>query len=133
MSSEGEWFTYGDAAKRLGIKVDSVKRQARARAWPRRTSNDGTVQVLIPADRLAEHPPEGRAGEAEKMPSDSVIDLSSRLSAAEARADVLGKEVADLRQERDRLLAIIERQASSRPVEVQPVIERNWLARLLKR
>lgn len=114
MAIEGEWFTYGDAAKRLGIKVDSVKRQARARAWPRRTSNDGTVQVLIPADRLAEQPPESRTVEAEKMPSESIIDLSSRLSAAEARADVLGKEVADLRQERDRLLTIIERQTSSR-------------------
>lgn len=30
-------------------------------------------------------------------------------------------------------LAIIERQALARPVEVQPIIERNWLARLLKR
>lgn len=136
MAIEGEWFTYAAAAKRLGIKADSVKRQARARGWPRRTSNDGKVQVLIPADRLTEQLPEDRADEAEKMPRDSIVDLSSRLSAAEARADVLGKEVADLREERDRLLTIIEHQASARPVEVVETnapVQGSLFARLFKR
>ena len=48
-----------------------------------------------------------------------------RLAAAEARADTLAAQVADLRQERDRLLALVERlaerQAQPEAVETWPV------------
>ena len=51
------WMSYDEAAERLCILPASVKRQARARKWPRRIGNDGRAQVDVPADRLAEAPP----------------------------------------------------------------------------
>lgn len=39
-------MTYAEAAERLGIKPDSVKRRARSRRWPRRVGNDGAARVL---------------------------------------------------------------------------------------
>ena len=127
MADEGlVWLTYDEAAERLSVKKASVQRMARAKKWPRRTGNDGKARIGIPPDRRAEN-------RAESAGASSAPDQSARIVAAEARAEELAKQVTDLRAERDRLLAIIERQASARPVEVQPIIEQNWLARLFKR
>lgn len=101
----GLWMSYSEAAQRLGIKEASVKRQARARHWPRRTGNDHRVSVLIPADRLAEEPPK-------PILPEKADDSAARIAAAEARAATLAEEVQDLRAERDRLLTIIERSAA---------------------
>lgn len=98
----GVWMTYPEAAQRLGIKEASVKRQARARHWPRRMGNDNRASVLIPADRLTEASPGSILPE-------KADDSSARIAAAEARAATLAEEVLDLRAERDRLLTIIER------------------------
>ncbi len=46
-----------------------------------------------------------------------------RLAAAEARADTLAAQVADLHQERDRLLALVERLAERQP---QPEAVGTW-------
>lgn len=120
------WLTYDEAAERLSVKKASVQRMARAKKWPRRTGNDGKARIALPPDRLADN-------QAESAAAPPPPDQSGRIIAAEARAEELTKQVEDLRSERDRLLVIIERQALARPVEVQPIIERNWLARLLKR
>lgn len=116
------WLTYGDAAARLGIKIDSVKRRARARRWPRRTGNDGLVQIQVPEDALPERRPDNPLDipdviRPEEQPG---ADLRDRAEAAEreaaaqtARANALAEQIADLRTERDRLLTIIEQ--GSRP------------------
>lgn len=119
------WLTYDEAAARLDVKKASVQRMARAKKWPRRTGNDGRARIGIPPDRLTDSSPDNAV-----LPP--LPERSARIIAAEARVEDLAKQVEDLRAERDRLLTIIERQASARAVEVQP-IERNWLARLLKR
>lgn len=121
-----KWLTYSEAAKALDIKIDSVKRRARARRWPRRTGNDGIVQVGIPADVLAEDRADSLTDDPPSNPpqdpplSALVEQLNNaRLEATEhrARADALADQVRDLRTERDRLLSVIERQASeARPV-----------------
>lgn len=115
------WLTYSQAAERLRIKTDSVKRRARARRWPRRTGNDGIVQVGIPADALTEDRAEILTDDPPiNPPSSALVEQlnSARIEAAEhrARADALADQVADLRAERDRLLSVIERRAS----EVRP-------------
>lgn len=120
------WLTYDEAAARLAVKKASVQRMARAKKWPRRTGNDGKTRIALPLDRLADSPRESSA-------TPPAQDQSARITAAEARAEELTKQVEDLRAERDRLLVIIERQASARPIEVQPLIERNWFRRLFRR
>ena len=115
------WLTYADAAARLGIKADSVKRRARARRWPRRTGNDGLVQIQVPEEALPEHRPDNPPDIPDTIrPNESPLNaLRDRVETAEkqaaaqqARADALSEQVADLRVERDRLLTIIERHAS---------------------
>lgn len=121
------WLTYADAAARLGIKTDSIKRRARARRWPRRTGNDGLVQIQVPEDALPERRPDNPPDIPDFIrPEDPPLAaLRDRAEAAEreaaaqaARADALAEQVADLRAERDRLLTIIEQ--GSRPA--RPVI-----------
>lgn len=116
-----KWLTYSEAAKALDIKIDSVKRRARARRWPRRTGNDGMVQVGIPADALAEDRADSLTDDPpinppQDPPLSALVEQlnNARIEAAEhrARASALADQVADLRTERDRLLSVIERQAS---------------------
>lgn len=87
------FLTYDEAATRLGIKPDSVRRRARARKWPRRKGNDGKVKVGIPPDVLgADHPP--------GLPSGPPPDTE----AAELRVEnrMLRERLEELRDERDK-------------------------------
>lgn len=101
----GTWFTYQEAAERLGIKADSVKKRAQRRHWPRMTGNDGRTRIQLPEDCpgpvSVDIPPDG--------PTVSVPDdTREKLAASEARAAVLAAQVEDLQRERDRLLSILE-------------------------
>lgn len=90
------FLSYDEAAERLGIKPDSVRRRARARKWPRRQGNDGKAQVGIPPDVLgADDPPGAPLG----PPPDT--------EAAELRVENrMLREMADeLRTERNRARA----------------------------
>lgn len=127
----GTWLTYADAAARLGIKTDSVKRRARARRWNRRTRNDGIVEICIPGDALPEHRPDNPPDIPDAIrPEDPPLEtLQDRAEAAEreaaaqtARADALAEQIADLRTERDRLLTIIEN--GSRPARPVGIFDR---------
>lgn len=100
------FLTYDEAAARLGIKPDSVRRRARARKWPRRQGNDGKAQVGIPPDVLgADDPPGFPSG----LPLDDGKEtLQVRLAVAEAR-------LADVTADRDRLAALLEKALEPRP------------------
>lgn len=111
-----EWLTYAEAAERLNIKPDSVKRRARARKWPRRTGNDGLARVRIEA-------PEGR----EEPTAPENPPLSALLLAAETEVRLLRERVADLTADRDALRDALARAAEPKPQ--QPGL----LARLLGR
>lgn len=115
-----EWLTYAEAAIRLGIKIDSAKRRARARRWPRRTGNNGHVQICVPADALPERRAESLPDDPRPIlphdpPASALLEALDMLRKAEvdaashkARADALAEQVADFRMERDRLVSIIE-------------------------
>lgn len=134
------WMTYAEAAERLGIKADSVKRRARARRWSRRTGNDGLVQICIPPEALTDIRPDNPPDNPDHIrpldpPEPLLLETLAMLRKAEAdgashkaRADALADQVADLRTDRDRLLSIIENQ-SSRLSEIQP----GFLDRLFRR
>jgi hypothetical protein len=108
-----KWMTYSDAADRLGIKLASVKRQARAKNWARRTMNDGVVQVAIPADRLAERPTDSPP--AHSAP-DHTAELSARLSAAEVRAGMAEKRASEIAEDRDHWRGMAERLSERRSI-----------------
>lgn len=114
-------MTYTDAAERLGIKIASVKRQARAKSWPRRSMNDGTVQVCIPPDRLTDHPPPIPP---ENPQADSGADLSARLAVAEIRAELAEKRADEIARDRDAWRAQAERLASEPRASSLNLIER---------
>jgi hypothetical protein len=131
------WMTYADAADRLGIKLDSVKRRARARRWNRRTRNDGAVEICIPPDALPEPRPDNPdAIRPSDPPSNLLLEALEMLRKTEAdaashkaRADALTDQVADLRSDRDRLMSIIEGQ--SRPA--RPVVGVGFFDRFFRR
>lgn len=98
---EHVFLTYDEAADRLGIKPDSVRRRARARKWPRRTGNDGKAQVGIPPDVIgADDPPGAPPG----LPTDT---KATDTEAAELRVEnrMLREMTDELRTERDRARA----------------------------
>ena len=105
----GDWLTYQEAATRLGIKVDSVKKRAARRLWQRTTGNDGRTRVLVPSDSpgpvSVDIPPDMPPGHGDVSVPD---DTREKLAASEARAAVLAAQVEDLQRERDRLLSILE-------------------------
>lgn len=45
-------LTYGELAKRLGIKIDSARRLVRRKHWKRTVGNDGTMRITVPIDAL---------------------------------------------------------------------------------
>lgn len=95
------WMSYDEAAERLGILAASVKRQARARKWPRRMGNDGRAQVDVPADRLSEPPP------SPTLPASAPAD-ASRIAALEERLRAEERRAADLTDDRDRWRSMAE-------------------------
>lgn len=102
------FLTYDEAAARLGIKSDSVRRRARSRKWPRRQGNNGKTQVGIPPDLLGA---DGSHGDPPGPPPDNEkehLEVQVRLAVAEAR-------LADVTAERDRLAALLEKALEPRP------------------
>lgn len=107
----GTWFTYAEAAQRLGIKPDSVKKRAMRRHWPRTIGNDGKTRIQLPEDS-PETVPTDITRDITGDVSPPADDTRERLAASEARAEVLAAQVQDLQRERDRLLGLLE----TRPV-----------------
>src|SRR5215210_4892132 len=48
-----EWLTLTEAAARLKISRDSVRRLVRRQHWARRPGNDGCVRIAVPVERLS--------------------------------------------------------------------------------
>lgn len=120
------WLTYDEAAARLGILPDSVRRRAAARKWARRLGNDGKARVRIPDDAI---PPDVRGDVTPAPTPDASEELSAaRVELAALRAELVGvrDRLADTQAERDRLYGLLERAPEPRT----GLIER--LARLVR-
>lgn len=48
MTDDRIWLTYADAAQKLGISIDSVRRRARKEHWGKRKNNLGKLTVSVP-------------------------------------------------------------------------------------
>jgi hypothetical protein len=51
---DGVWTTYNEAAARLGVTPEAVRRRAIRNKWARQPGNDGKTRVLVPNEA---HPP----------------------------------------------------------------------------
>lgn len=107
----GEWMTYAEAAARLGIKAESVKRRARSRKWPRRVGNDGAARVLVPRERLdgvGEDAPEAGLRAILPPPTPDAATLE-RAIRAEARAEAAEALLGEVRADRDHWRRLADR------------------------
>lgn len=100
----GEWLTWAEAAKVLGIKPESVQRRARSRRWPRRTGNDGLARVKVPKTAIPDVREDRRP---DVRPDES--GLLIRAIEAEARASAAEKMLENMQHERDRWRDMAER------------------------
>jgi hypothetical protein len=90
----GEWLTYAEAGKRLGISAAAARQLSRRRGWQRRTPNAYGVQaqILVPEEAL-EQPLQGntdgdRTGHNERDTSAAAFALLARqLEREQDRAD----------------------------------------------
>jgi hypothetical protein len=120
------WLTYEEAAERLNIKPDSVRRRAAARKWARRLGNDGRARVRIPPDAI---PPDIEGDVTPTVPPDGSAELNAaRVELAALRAELAGvrDRLHDTQADRDRLAALLEKALEPRP----SLLER--LARLVR-
>ena len=113
------FLTYEEAATRLRIKPDSVRRRARARKWPRQVGNDGLTRVGVPSGLLE---PDKTPGTPPGAPPGPPPDTE----AAELRVEnrFLKEQVQELKEERDRWRAQAERLSEPRPGFFEGVIDR---------
>lgn len=91
VDTDFEFFSYRDAADRLKITVDSVRRTARRKGWPRKTGNDGLGRVGIPVDRL---PKDTAGGIPRDNPTDSPPDNPPGIFALLGKIEELHAELS---------------------------------------
>lgn len=126
------WMTYNEAAAALGIKPDSVRRQARQRNWPRRTTNSGLAQVDVPPDRIPESRPASFPESAASSPpnsSDKSARQSSRIAGLEAALAASERRAAELVDDRDQWRSMTK----SLLADLATERSKNWLNRLFGR
>lgn len=119
--SECIFLTYDEAAKRLGIKADSVRRRASARRWPKMQGNDGLARVGVPHDVI----PDDIPALPPVITPDNITELMVEIASLKAKMDGLTDRLADTQKERDRIAALLEK-----ALETGPVVRRGILVRL---
>ena len=137
---DGQWMTYGEAAVRLGVTPEAVRRRAFRSNWARQPGNDGRTRVRVPDDApvtrsptaLPDTPALVLALEAhiatlktdiERMTAELAGERAARqtdqeqLAAARAAADRATAELVELAR---RLAQIAETQAATESAEAEP-------------
>jgi hypothetical protein len=129
MVSDTTWLTFDEAAARLRISRDSVRRMALRKRWSKRAGNDGRARIGVPAEWLAARQTAGQAagadggaatgqtaGHAEgrdARPAERQED--PRVAVLEAEVRLLRELADNFRGERDKWQAQAERLAASLP------------------
>jgi|tagenome__1003787_1003787.scaffolds.fasta_scaffold20289528_2 hypothetical protein len=99
--ADGVWCTYAEAAARLNVTSDAVRRRAIRRNWARRPGNDGKARILIPED-LVPHThstcaPPDRDVHSTRTPHDRP-DTAALVDALQAHVETLKAELARTEQ-----------------------------------
>ncbi|MFU1608658.1 hypothetical protein ACM25O_20420 [Sulfitobacter pontiacus] len=113
MSDDTQMMTYADAAKKLGIKVDSVRRRARNRGWHRIRGNDGLTLVAVPVSLIPDNPKdisEDINRDVRRDIPDNDLAIANAVLETENR--MLRDAVEDLKADRDAWRQMAERRRS---------------------
>lgn len=100
MSDDVEWLTIDEAAARLGISRESVRRTALRKRWAKRPGNDGRVRLGVPIERLPSAPAVGQdtgqtAGQA--VGPDAGQGVGPAVGQPDARVAILLAEIEGLK------------------------------------
>ena len=106
---DGVWTTYNEAAARLGVTPEAVRRRAIRNKWARMPGNDGKTRVMVP-DEL--HPPR-----TPHVPPHVTSDTSALVSSLEAH-------IATLKTEIERLTAELAGERAGRQVDQEQAAAR---------
>lgn len=125
-NSEIVWLTYDEAAAKLGIKSDSVRRRCALRKWPRRVGNDGLARIGVPATIIPDRTPVAIPDTAPENPdkSDAI-----RIAVLETETAMLRERLNEMRADRDRLAGLLEKALEPRLTQIAP----SFWARLFSR
>lgn len=118
------WLTYDEAAQRLGIKADSVRRRAASRKWQRRQGNDGLARVRIPHDVIripASDATPAIIPDDPNRPLQDELDQTRRqlsevreeLAAAKAETSGIRDRLTDTQADRDRWRGLAEKMSEA--------------------
>lgn len=113
------WLTYDEAAEKLRIKPDSVRRRAASRKWPRRQGNDGKARVRIPPEAVPEITPDVTPA---RIPDD-IAEIRAENAALKAEIFGLKDRLKDTQEERDRLSGLLEKSLEARSGIVERIIQ----------
>lgn len=101
MKSETRMLTYAEAARIMGIKVESVMRRARNRKWHKELGNDGLARVAVPLAVLpSESPPDHPRDDLPGHPTENPVQLA-QIAALQTEVRMLREVMVDLRADRD--------------------------------
>ena len=111
--SDIEWLSLDEAASRLKISRESVRRTAQRKRWGKRAANDGTVRIAVPIERLNRSAALGHA-----VGPDGGQDLGHAVGQAGA---VVGQDVGHATGQADAraLIALLESRVAELDVEAK--------------
>jgi hypothetical protein len=92
---DGQWMTYTEAAVRLGVTPEAVRRRAFRSNWARQPGNDGRTRVRVPDDA-----PVTRSPTALPNTPALVLALESHIATLKADIERLTTELAGERAAR---------------------------------
>ena len=120
------WLTLDEAAERLGIGRESVRRMARRKRWAKQPGNDGRPRIAVPIERVPRalgqspgqapgsalgHGAEQGIGQDQARTATleaTIVGLTQVVAEATRRADAADRRAEELRTERDRWAAQAE-------------------------
>jgi len=98
--TDGQWTTYNEAAVRLGISSDAVRRRAARGHWARTRGNDGLARIQVPDDVSAP-----RRGDVQGDTAALVSSLEAHIATLKTEIERLTAELAGERERGDRVIA----------------------------
>jgi uncharacterized small protein (DUF1192 family) len=87
--TDGQWTTYNEAAVRLGISSDAVRRRAARGHWARTRGNDGLARIQVPDDVSAP-----RRGDVQGDTAALVSSLEAHIATLKTEIERLTAELA---------------------------------------
>jgi len=132
--SDFAWLTLDEAAARLGIGRESVRRMARRKRWAKQPGNDGRPRIAVPVERVSRAPGSILGQDLGQLPGQApgstlghgaeqsigqdqarfatleatIVGLTQVVAEANRRADAADRRAEELRTERDRWAAQAE-------------------------